>query len=143
MKRQPGFDFEFVAKGSRPWWSIRSIGLLMILVAVIGLVLAVGMGIREQKPVAVRPAFPVMAIPAVLVQPATPPVPPDRFVRLADTSIDPQMVIPAPADLDDEMVINPEGRRARRPAILLPPASAPDRPQSPDSAANAAPPQPR
>jgi hypothetical protein len=122
---------------------MRSIGLLMIVVAAIGLSLAVGLGITRQEPVAVSPPFPVVAIPAVLVQEPTPPVPPDRFVRLADTSIDPQMVIPAPAHLDDAMVVNPEGRGVPRPASVVPPAIAPRRPVAPKSAKNSASPQPR
>ena len=116
----------------RRWhWRIRSIVLSMIVLALSGLALQAGPIPRR------RPApQPMKLIPipggrfAVQGGVANPqlgiPRPSDRFVIIAPAELDPRMVVRARADLDAEMVFNPEtGRRglapANRPPIIVAP----------------------
>jgi hypothetical protein len=144
MQRRPGFDPEFVKRGLKSWRPIRSIGLLMTLVAACGLLLGIALAGTRKPATVVTTAVPAVALPAVLVQPFSPPAQlRDPFVRLADTSIDPRMVIPAPEGLDDAMVFDPEGRRASPEVIVQPPAGSEYPPVVPNSAPRSAPAHPR
>jgi hypothetical protein len=124
MKLKPGFDDELQPK-KQPWFrSIRSIGQLMLVVAVGGLTVAVVAGIANQKrsrrylrgPVVQRPVQ-VPQVKALVARKR------DSFVVIAAADIDAKMVMPAPAEIDEAMVINPD-RRDRQADVSVPgPAS--------------------
>ena len=106
MKRKPGFDDELRVKGQRWSWPVRSIGRLMIMVAVLGAALSVMVGMRKQKKnVRYFPARVQQRIQAPQVN-ARAALPRDPFVVVAAAEIDAAMVVPAPAG-DEAMVFNP------------------------------------
>jgi hypothetical protein len=118
MKPKPNFDPDFPMTSRRRYWPIRSIGQLMIVVALSGLVLSV-VSMKSQRPspsVNVRKRLPMTSrlvqVPSRnlqardVVQP-----PPDRFVIVARAEIDPAMVVQARPDIDPGMVFNPYTRR--------------------------------
>jgi hypothetical protein len=125
------FDSRFRDENSRRWsWPIRSIGSLMVMIAVSSLSLTVmARGARRQtKPAAPVKSWRVRQGP-VLTPKAAPGVPArampvprprsDRFVIEADADIDPKMVLKADPNIDPEMVFNPEVR-ARRTLPIVP-----------------------
>ncbi len=107
MKLKPGFDDELQLKGQRWAWPVRSIGRLMIVVAVCGAALSVmaGMGqhIRNVRYFPARAQRPIQA-PQTNVLVAQPR---DPFVVVAAAEIDAKMVVAAPAGIDEAMVFNP------------------------------------
>jgi hypothetical protein len=116
MNHQSRSDPQFDDRGRKPWRPIRSIGLLMLLVALSALLLSAALETQRKPPPVIAAPFPAVAVPAVLVYPTSRPVPaPDPFARVADASIDPQFVVPAPPDLDDAMVVNPEAPASHTP----------------------------
>jgi hypothetical protein len=109
MKLRPSFDDEFQPKRI-PWsWSIRSVGHLMLVVSVCGLPLGImaGMGklSRYGQYLPARFQRPVQG-PLVKAFVASPR---DHFVVIAPAEIDARMVWPAPAGIDEAMVLNPLG----------------------------------
>ena len=123
MKPKVQFDPEFGKNARRWYWPIRSIGQLMIVVALSGLMLG-GMSMRSRRPVrnSLKPfrgpmnrvQGPAGQFPAGVAQPR------DRFVIVARPEIDPGMVIQARPDLDAAMVIHPgTGGRLSRVAPLV------------------------
>src|SRR5262245_40329764 len=127
MKPKLDFDPEFRANSRRWYWPIRSIGQLMIVIALGGVVLSVvPVGSRQQA----RPSRPLRRfVPnATLLQgPVLSPQgqagerqPPDRFVVIAPAEIDPGMVVWARPDLDAGMVFDPYARRRSLPTIPMP-----------------------
>jgi hypothetical protein len=107
MKLKPGFDNELQPKAQRRSWPVRSIGRLMVVVAVCGSAWSVMAGTGKHKPnvrfFPARVQRPVQApqIRALGAQPR------DPFVVVAGAEIDAKMVVPAPAGLDEAMVFNP------------------------------------
>ncbi len=125
MKNQSGFDPQSEEKARKRSRPIRSIGLLMLLVALCALLLSAALETQRKPPPVIAAPFPVVAVPAVLVYaPSRPVLAPDPFVRVADASIDPKFVVPAPPDLDQAMVVNPEAP-ARGLAPLTPTGEGP------------------
>ena len=131
MEFKPGFDDELLLKHRQRRWPFRSIGSLMIVVAACGIVLTV-FAVRSRKQATmkwpqVRPR-PLLTLAQLRAQ--NPPANalmeqlPDRFVTMADPSIDPRMVVAAPAGIDDAMVFNPNVRRAQ-PGLAAPGAGQP------------------
>ena len=123
MKRKPGFDDELRVKGQRRSWPIRSIGRLMILVAILGATLSVMAGMGKQKknaryfPSRVQQRVPAPRINALVAQPR------DPFVVVAAATIDAAMVVQAPAG-DEAMVFNPYTRE-RQSALAVPAPGSP------------------
>jgi hypothetical protein len=126
MRPKPEHDPE-LPSGSRRWsWRIRSIGQLMIVIALIGLALSAvplrtrppARGVLKFKGMRGRPATlpgSIGRLPAEVRQAR------DRFVIVAPAEIDPGMVVWADPDLDAEMVFNPEtGRRGTSPGDPAP-----------------------
>jgi hypothetical protein len=110
MKRKPGFDDEFQPKG-QPWAvPVRSIGRLMIAVAVCSAALSVMAGPAKHKknvrsfPARVQRRVQAPQINALVAQPR------DPFVVVPSAEIDAKMVVAAPAGIDDAMVFNPYAR---------------------------------
>jgi hypothetical protein len=120
MKSKIPFDPEFRANARRWYWPIRSIGQLMIVVALIGLTLW-GMRMMPQRAGSGSLTFLVDPSTMTMVQgpeqiPSAPFAPPrDRFVIVPRPEIDPHMFILARPDLDAGMVIHlgTRGRLAR------------------------------
>jgi hypothetical protein len=125
VKPNPGFDDEIRLKGSRWWWPVRSIGRLMLVVAASALTMAIIAGTVGHKITpkqrTSRARVPVMNPPALPIASQLP----DPFVIVADATIDPKMVVPAPP-IDEAMVFNPESRD-RLPALAPGPESTPAR----------------
>lgn len=127
MKPDPDFDPKCRVKTwRRGYWPIRSIGSLMIVIALSGLMLrALPIPPRRPRPPAWKVA-PRLAVPIVVQGPVRTPrarvaQPPDRFVIVAPAEIDPEMVVRAREDIDPEMVFNPEtGRRGATPISPAP-----------------------
>jgi hypothetical protein len=127
MKPDPDFDPKCRVKTwRRGYWPIRSIGSLMIVVALSGLMLR-ALPIAPKRPgppawrVAPRAAVPVLVQGPVQTPPAAVARPPDRFVIVAPAEIDPEMVLRAREDIDPEMVFNPDaGRRGPIPTAPVP-----------------------
>ncbi|MGP0069194.1 MAG: hypothetical protein ACLQGP_37040 [Isosphaeraceae bacterium] len=113
MKSKVPFDPDFGKNARRWYWPIRSIGQLMIVVALSGLMFWGG-SLRSRPPLRntprriLRPMTPVrvpaIPSPAPVVQPR------DPFVVVASPEIDPAMVIRADPDLDAAMVVHPDAR---------------------------------
>jgi len=130
MKPEVCFDPDFHANSRRWYWSARPIGPLAMVVACFGLTLA-AMAERTTRLVPsgrAQRGFPRIATAvqrqgqgtqarAVVGQPREP------FVILAPTGIDPEMVVPAPADMDEAMVFDPE--TGGQPQVLTAPPLAP------------------
>jgi hypothetical protein len=107
MKLKPGFDDEFQRKRKARSWPVRSIGRLMIVVAVSGAALSVMTGMGKQKRNSryfpARVQRPIQAPrPSVLAA-----KPADPFVVVAAAEIDARMVVAAPVGIDEAMVFNP------------------------------------
>jgi hypothetical protein len=124
MKRKPGFDDEFHPKGQRWSWPVRSIGRLMIVVAVCGAALSVMVGMGKHKrnaryfPTRVQRRLQAPQVETLGAQPR------DPFVVVAAAEIDAQMVVPAPAGIDEAMVFNPY-TRARSSGVDAPAPGSP------------------
>jgi hypothetical protein len=122
MEPDLSFDFDstFRKKISRRWsWPIRSIGSLMVMIALSSLSLTVmARGTRRQTKPATPvkswrvPQGPVLTRKAARGVPAqVMPVPKprtDRFAIEANAEIDPKMVLKADPNIDPEMIFNPE-----------------------------------
>jgi hypothetical protein len=138
MEPDLSFDFDFPLQktNSRRWsWPIRSIGSLMVLIALSCLSMTVmARGTRRQTNVTVpiprrAPSGPILtpkAAPGVPlnVMPA-PRKRTNRFVIEADADIDPKMVIKANPTIDPEMVFNPEASSRR--SLSIDPMPEPDK----------------
>jgi hypothetical protein len=105
-------EFEFPSKLCRWYWPIRSIGQLMVVVALSGLAMAV----LPERP-GTRSLPPGLRPPAVravqVIPPAQTPRVPDRFVREAPAGIDDAMIVTARQGVDDAMIVNPARLRGR------------------------------
>jgi hypothetical protein len=98
MKPKTEFDPMFQADGRRRRGLIRSIGALMVVLTLSGLaVLAAAPPPRARGPVTARQVLTVQ--------------PHDQFMIVAPPELDAAMVVRARADLDAEMVVNPEMQR--------------------------------
>jgi hypothetical protein len=121
MKPKADFDPMYGANWRRGYWPIRSIGSLMIVVALSGLMLRAWLIPPRRPGPAARGAAAMLAVPVVVQGSVQAPRagvgrPPDRFVIVAPSEIDPEMVVRARDDIDPEMVFNPEtGRRGLTP----------------------------
>jgi hypothetical protein len=124
MRPKPDFDPEFPAHSRRWYWPIRSIGQLMIVIALSGLVLSVvPLRSRPAPPVRTRPRFsrnPIVIQGPVWGLQARGEQPRDRFVVIAPREIDPGMVVYARPDLDEGMVFSPYANRPVAPAARIP-----------------------
>ena len=107
MKLKPGFDDDFGPK-AQPWvWPVRSIGRLLIVVAVCGAALSVMAGTGKQKrnvrhfPARLQRPVPAPQTKALVARAR------DPFVVVAASEIDAKMVVAAPAGIDEAMVFNP------------------------------------
>jgi hypothetical protein len=121
------FDSQFRKTPLRWWaWPIRSIGSLMVMIALSGMTLTVmARGTRgptkpatpvkpwsvPQGPVLTPRAAP--AVPAKVIPVPKPRARTDRFLIEADADIDPKMVLKADPNIDPEMVFNPEVKLRR------------------------------
>ncbi len=112
MKPQTVLDPDFRSNARRWYWPIRSIGQLMIVVALSGLVLSVypmksqpqsrgPLNIARVPGTSVVRALDLTVKPPVAVRP-----PADRFTVVASPDIDPAMVITARPDIDPGMVVH-------------------------------------
>jgi hypothetical protein len=126
MKLTPELDPELPWKSRRRSWPIRSIGQLMIVIALSGLVLSV-VPLRSRRPAPT--AFRITRLPGnrTVVQGPVPgrwqqkSSPRDPFVIIAAAEIDSGMVVQADPNLDAAMVFNPEaGRSGSTPQNLAP-----------------------
>jgi hypothetical protein len=120
MKPKVDLDPMLQADVRRRRRPVRSIGALMVVVALSGL--ALGIVRTPRGRIGVR--APVAPRVALKVQPR------DRFVIVAPAEIDPGMVVRAREDIDPGMVFNPDTRRrgsaANGPApVIVTPAPAP------------------
>ena len=133
MKPKSESDPELPSNLRRWYWRIRSIGQLMIVIALSGLVLSI---VPPRTRGAVRGS---LNIKTVRGQPAVIPGPigrlqagarpsRDRFVIVAPAEIDPEMVVRADPDLDAEMVFNPETGRRGSPGAAPAPGGGPVEP---------------
>jgi hypothetical protein len=139
MKPKPDFDLDWPASSSCRHWPVRSIWQLMAVVAASGLFLAVTVPLARQPlasiiywdpglpPASSAPPrlvfYPAPALEQdslVIACPAEAPQPPviqaqprDRTVVIAPESIDPGMVVRAPAWIDPKMVFTPGGADAQ------------------------------
>jgi len=105
-------EFEFPSKLCRWYWPIRSIGQLMIVVALSGLAMAVLPD--RPRPMSLAPGIRPTAVRAVQVlPPVQAPRVPDRFVREAPGGIDDAMIVTARPGIDDAMIVNPSRLRGR------------------------------
>jgi len=115
MKSKPRFDADFDANSRRWYWSAHSIGRLAIVMVFFGLT-AAAMAARATRQVSSSRAHPRISRNATVVQrPGQGPQarafvvqPREPFVILAPAGIDPEMVVPAPAEIDEAMVFHPE-----------------------------------
>jgi hypothetical protein len=127
MKHKADFDPMYGVNWRRGYWPIRSIGSLMIVVALSGLMLRAWLIPPGRPGAAARRAAPMRSVPVVVQGPVQTPrtgvgPPPDRFVIVAPAEIDPEMVVRARDDIDPEMVFNPDTRRRGSTAIGQAPA---------------------
>jgi hypothetical protein len=110
MKLRPGFDDEFQPKRQRWTVPVRSIGRLMIVVAVCSTALSFMAGTAKHKkniryfPAKVQRRHQAPQTNALVAQPR------DPFVVVPAAEIDAKMVVAAPAGIDDAMVFNPYTR---------------------------------
>jgi hypothetical protein len=141
MKPKVPFDPEFAADARRWYWPIRSIGPLMIVVALGGLTLwaaPMKRGGKASGPSNLRrvPAGRAAIRGPLRSPPAQVDRPRDRFVIMTCPEIDPAMVILAP-EIDAGMVVHP-GTPGRASSVAprvdfgplrpgQPPAAVPDR----------------
>jgi hypothetical protein len=125
MRPKPEPEFVFQPKHRRWYRPIRSIGQLMVMVALSGLALAVLPERHRPMPMAlgIRPP----AVRAVqVVPPVRVPRPLDPSVHEARPGIDDAMIVTARQGIDDAMIVNP-GRFRGAPIIQQP---APDESES-------------
>lgn len=116
MRPKAPLDRDFLAIARTRCWPMRSIGQLMIVVALSGLVMwAVSRGVRRSA----SGSRNIMRIPATVAQPS------DRFVIVAPPEADSAMVIRADPHIDPEMVFHdgPDGRLLRAPDEAEPPSA--------------------
>jgi len=134
MKSQPDFDLDWPAGSQSRLWPIRSIRQLMVVVAASGMLLAFTVTLARQplsSMILWDPGLPtsstarprlalyqapdaapplVIACPVEAAQPDVfRPQPRDPLVVVAPESIDPGMVVRAPAWIDPKMVFTPRG----------------------------------
>jgi hypothetical protein len=102
MKPKADFDPMFRSGPRRRHRTIAWIGLATIVMGVGGLSLRAG-------PLPLRP--PVSRLPIAPNRAASAAQQPDRFVIVAPAELDAAMVVRARADIDPQMVFNPETRR--------------------------------
>jgi hypothetical protein len=114
MKPDLDFDDELKLKSSRCWLPVRSIWLLMLLVAVSAATTTIIAGVFRH-PISAKyttgARMPIATLPVLI--PAD--LPRDPFVITADASIDPKMVVSAPLGIDEAMVFNPDDHGGLRP----------------------------
>ncbi len=145
MRPKVELDPEFLSrpKPKSRYLAVRSLGRLMTLIALSGLVLAAYAGrprLRSAGPSAKR-FMPVPKTPG-MSQPL--PVPPssDRSIIVAPPGVDEAMIITADAGVDEAMIVTPERLRTR--ALGTPPMlPLPDGGQAPPGSWPLAPPTPR
>src|SRR4029079_17708162 len=90
----------------------RSIGQLMVVVALSGLAMAVLPD--RSRPLSLAPAITPPAVRAVqVIPPMQAPRVPDRFVREAPGGIDDAMIVTARQGIDDAMIVGPSRLRGR------------------------------
>jgi hypothetical protein len=107
MKREPGWDPELPFNARKPWPTISRIALFLTLTAAGACWFGITRGGTQQPTRPIKPVRPGVVMPTgVVPSPLQPATALDHFVRIADTSIDPEMVIPPPPDLDQAMVVN-------------------------------------
>jgi hypothetical protein len=131
MKPKPLFDDELPPRPGRSWWLSRSIGTLMIVVAVSALVLAF-VAERSRRLAAAKqpPSRPRPILTAARLRRQIPQTkrllsqPRDPFLIMADASIDPKMVVAAPMGIDDAMVVN-RGGQSPQLGLIAPRAGVP------------------
>jgi hypothetical protein len=130
----PRLDPEFTSQPkSRYWLSLpRSLGRLMILIALFGLILAAFM--EGKRPLAVVPAARRVAFQPIRTTPRRPIARPrDRSVITARPGIDDAMIHTARQGIDDAMILSP-GRIPRMPILIAPqPGAEAPRAAPPDS----------
>jgi hypothetical protein len=144
---EPEGDFsDFSVKPRRTFWGFRSIGQLMIVVALSGLVLAVVTGRQSStsrgalKIAKIRRAGPPWTLSGrqLAFQPRGKTLSPRGFdlgmIKTAPQSVDDAMIKTAPAGIDEAMIVNPFGP-PDDPAVVEPeptpealPENAPERP---------------
>jgi hypothetical protein len=127
MNSKTNFDPELPTKLRRCYRSVRSIGHLMIVVAVSGLLLSVlPAGSRRHRAARVPRNVALIPRPGESLQAkALPEQTRDPFVIMAPAEIDPKMVKLAPAGIDEEMVVNPYSRGGQSPRRQSPPGNRP------------------
>ena len=112
LKPESEPEFEFQRKLRRWYWPIRSIGQLMVVVALSGLAMAVLPD--RSRPMSLAPGIRPPAVRAVqVIPPVQTPRVPDRFVREAPGGIDDAMIVTARPGIDDAMIVNPSRLRGR------------------------------
>jgi hypothetical protein len=126
MKPKPCIDPDFHANSRRWYWPVRSIGQLMIVVALSAVALALMAG-RAPRQVPRKRVFPRFSRNATVFQrPGQGPQarvlverPRDPFVMVAPAGIDREMIVPAPAEIDEAMVFHP--KTGDQPQVLTAP----------------------
>jgi hypothetical protein len=122
-KREP--ELEFQPKLRRWYWPIRSIGQLMVVVALSGLAMAVLPD--RHRPMRLAPGIRPAAVRSVQVIPRVQvPRSADPFIREARRGIDDAMIATARRGIDDGMIVSPGRLRG---ATISPP-QAPDESES-------------
>jgi hypothetical protein len=126
MKPKPSFDPDFDGNPHRRFSPVRSIVLLLIFVALSGVAWAVCPTRTPQQPWRVPPGLcrdgGIPQLPGQAPQWMAPLGRwRDPFVLMAPAEIDPKMIVPAPADVDQAMAIRPEtlggGPKRMAPAV--------------------------
>jgi hypothetical protein len=118
-KRKP--ELEFQPRLRRWYGPIRSIGQLMVVVALSGLAMAVLPD--RQRPMRLAPGIRPAAVRAVQVIPqAQAPRAADTFIREARPGIDDAMIVTARGGIDDAMIVSPGRLRG----TTISPQQAPD-----------------
>jgi hypothetical protein len=113
MKFEADFDDGLAPKGQRRRPSVRSIGQLLMMVAVCGAVVSlISVYAETGKQKRNTRLFAIRAPRSVQIPQAQAPAPrpPDPFVVTATAEIDAKIVVPAPAIIDEAMVFNPYTR---------------------------------
>ncbi|MGC8638812.1 MAG: hypothetical protein ACP5XB_02905 [Isosphaeraceae bacterium] len=124
MRSQPHLDPEFTSCPKSGSWLAqpRSLGRLMILIAVLGL--ALGVYAEGRRPNPVFPGGRVVAFQPPRLAPRRPLVRPrDPSVIVARPGIDEAMIHTARPGIDNAMIGNP-GRVARMPVLIVPKSGA-------------------
>jgi len=112
MRPKPDPEFEFQPKSRSRSWPIRSIGQLMVVVALSGLAMAALPGRSRPRPLTFGARPPAVRAVQVIPQVQAPQVP-DPFVREAPGGIDDAMIVTARQGIDDAMIVGPSRLRGR------------------------------